>query len=268
MLQLATDRSLSAVTGVVARKLYAARVKVVRADTHRNELKVAYTFFEHVIERGYRDSNPFEGIQPEGELSAGKEVLRVDDARKFLRYAWSEKSAESLAAMLILVMGMRAGELLERERQDVDQDGSVLIVARSKTRAGVRRLVIPDFLRARFAARVGGLKAGEKIFPFSRYALHYHVKRLCGAAGVPIVCPHGLRGSAATNALEMGGTLRQVQLAMGHENDRVTRDHYIAPGTVESAEARQRADLLGGNFLETPASDSFPTTETEDRNLN
>ncbi len=236
------DRPLAGVTPTLARRMYRDRVQEVKTDTHRGELSVTRVFFDWLVDQGWVKSNPFEGIQPEGVRSAGKPTLTIDQSRVFLRKALDEGTPEGLACAMLLLLGLRASELSDRVVGDVDDGGKVLIVPRGKTRAARRALVIPAVLRARVAELIGGRALGKRLA--ARYGLHYHVVRVCEAAGVARVSPHGLRGSAATNALEVGGRVEDVARALGHENAGITRAAYIAPGAEESAIAARKADLL------------------------
>ncbi len=240
-----SDRPLAAVTPTLARRMYRDRVQEVKTDTHRGELSVTRVFFDWMLEQGWVKTNPFEGIQPEGVRSAGKPTLTIDQSRVFLRKSLDEGTPEGLACALLLLLGLRASELSDRVVGDVDDGGRVLIVPRGKTRAARRALVIPEVLRARVQEQIGGRDLGAPLFELTRYGLHYHVVRLCEASGVARVSPHGLRGSAATNALEVGGrSVEDVARALGHENAGITRAAYIAPGAEESAIAARKADLL------------------------
>ncbi len=236
-------------------------MKEVAVNTHRGELVIAGMFVEWCIRQGWLASNPIREVEPEGEKKAGKIVLRLDDSRTFLETALNEGSAEGLACAIVLVLGLRASELCDRVVGDVNLRPVLLEVPRSKTRAGIRTLCVPAPLSQRLTAHVEGRDRSEPLFSgFTRYALHYHVARLCKLAKVPVVCPHGLRGSAATNIVEAAGALLMQPLAqpgssvvdaverarrqLGHESSSMTVGAYIAPGTVESLAAQQKMSLL------------------------
>jgi integrase len=246
------DRLLATMTVAYCRQRYQVRIKKVAVDTHRNELIVAGVFAEWCVRQGYLRFNPVREIEPEGARRAGKDVLRLDDSRRFLETALKEGSREGLACALVLVLGLRASEICDRLVNDVNIRPALLTVPKAKTRAGVRTLAVPAPLSSLLIAHVEGKERSERLFPdFTRYALHYHVQRLCKLAGVPVVCPHGLRGSAATNIVEAAGALlspteavEHARRQLGHENAGMTRGAYIAPGAEESAIAAQKMALL------------------------
>ena len=63
---------------------------------------------------------------------------------------------------------------------------------------------------------------------------------------VPVVCPHGLRGTHATLAEDAGEAAEAVTRQLGHTDHRVTAGHYLAPGTVERGRARRALRVLQG----------------------
>jgi integrase len=60
------------------------------------------------------------------------------------------------------------------------------------------------------------------------------------------VCPHGLRGTHATLAEEAGTSGTVVAKSLGHENHRVTEEHYLAPGTTKKVAAQKTMQVLVG----------------------
>ncbi len=273
----ANDRPLAVVTEAYCRTLYGARVKAVKPSTHRGELIAAGMFLEWCRTRKYVSVNGAIGVRAQGERSIGKATLKHDDARRFLSAALGEGTQEGLACALLLVLGLRASELVDRVADDVNIEPVLLNVPRGKSRAAKRLLEVPAPLSERLVRHVSGLSRTDRLFGLSRYALHYHVKRLCKVAGVPEVCPHGLRGSACTNIVSssMGALMTPAQAVeraraqAGHENSGITVSTYIAPGTIESAEAAHKARLLTGNELgSTPATEIPTTTATGGEWLN
>lgn len=275
------DRNLKAVNATAAQKLYAELVgSGVRTDTHRGSLAAALQFFRWCVAQGWLRVNPFEGVKPEGERSQGKPVLKHDDARRFLDVALGERTVEGLAAATILLLGLRVSELTDRIVDDFNHSPYLLNVPKGKTRAAKRLLSLPAPLGPLIAAHVEGKERNEPLFKLSRYAVYHHVKRFCRAANVPVVCVHGLRGSAATDIVgdtitedDRGGhcvvdgnvrtqaveeRIEAAARRLGHETSAVTKAHYIAPGTIESATASVKARLLVGNGLETASGKEFP----------
>lgn len=257
------DRALS-MTPVAAQRLYAQRIagkrmagtekalvgKPVSADTHRGELVQVTAFYEWCVEQGWIRSNPWTSVKPEGCLRQGKEQLRLDEERALVTVALAEENELAGTAVLAaLILGVRASELLDRTPRDIDDAGRLFWVPSSKTASGRRVLTVPDVfgLRERLCALKIGKGPTDHIFgTMTRWTLRKHVKRLCQLAGVPEVTTHALRGGRATRIVEAGNSAIDAARYLGHEGPGVTRQHYIAPGAEQSADAANKAALLAG----------------------
>jgi len=70
----------------------------------------------------------------------------------------------------------------------------------------------------------------------NRQTVLRHVRRICKAAGVPTVSPHGLRGTHASLAMTRGATGDLVASALGHELFTTTERHDVRPEAVAAAQ--------------------------------
>jgi integrase len=150
------------------------------------------------------------------------------------------------AAATALLLGMRASEIAERIVRDLDGGGRVLAVTASKTAAGVRRLRVPAVLQPLLHQLAAGKRAADRLFGagVNRHWVLRAVARVCRAAGVPAVTPHGLRGTHATLAVGAGISGDAVAASLGHESFAVTAAHYARPEAVSGAQAARVADTL------------------------
>ena len=124
-----------------------------------------------------------------------------------------------MAALMSLVMGLRAGEVVSRVVRDLDDEGRLLWIPDSKTEAGKRTLQVPDFLRPYLLAARGGEEVGRPALRVPRRNWpRKWVQRICKAAGVPRVTAHGMRGLHGTLAVETGMSAHAVAAALGHES--------------------------------------------------
>lgn len=237
-LRLASDdRLLASLTAARARELYALRVAETKPDTHHAELAQAGSFAKWCVKRGYLPANPFAGVEPEGRRSAGKPQLRLDEARQWLGVALATPGEAALCASLALLTGARASEVTGRLVRDLDDSGRLLWITESKTKAGVRQVDVPEVLRGRLLKLAAGRDPGERLFSINRHQLRTAVRLVCKRAGVPVVSPHGLRGTFATISVLGGTATARVAAELGQDSANVTRKSYMAPGT----EARVRA---------------------------
>ena len=270
-----------------ARSLYQQQIgrvsvhtgRPIATATHHLFLRVVKSLWRWAIERGYSKTNPWTKIAPVGRSAVGKPQLRIDEARRFERVALKQAhkgDVPALGALLMMYLGLRQGEVVERVARDIDDGGRVLWVPSGKTKNARRRLKIPEHLRSLILAVAKDKDADELLFYPSqhhhrgrRYYVE-HVARLCLLAKVPVVVPHSLRGLHATLALEGGATADAVARALGHSSFAITKQHYATPSSVTnhrtsrvaqalSAENTNPSDLLG-SLLESMSNDELSFT--------
>ena len=218
-------------------------------DTHRNVLAEVKTFFGWCVKRGFTTRNPVTAIEGIGRRRKGKKQLRIDEARLWIAVAQELASTEpgAVAAMVTLLMGFRAGEVVDRIVRDVDDHGRLLWVTDSKTEAGRRTVQVPEALRPHLLRLAEGRKPEERLF-----GRHWRdwprewVQRICKLAKVPVVTAHGMRGLHATLAEESGVTAHVVAKALGHESPTTTHEHYSQASAVQNAAQHRVLNVLEG----------------------
>lgn len=264
------DQPLENVKRAQLQSAYLSRVAKNRAaDTHRNELSATKTFFGWCIETGMVRNNPCDGIKPQGRRKHGiesKAQLRMLEAQKLRAYAIAQTKIKKparadgmLATAILLDTGLRSGELLNLRVRDIDQRGEfcVLCVDRGKSRAAQRTIHIPNDIAQLLQDRCKGKPGDAWLWPARKKAKEGHrtqtwirrtVARLCKEAGVPVVCPHGLRGTFATMARQSGMSLRDLYPIMGHESPSTSEQSYITPEATEDANRRSALRVLQGGM--------------------
>ena len=235
------------------------------AATQRFYLKLAKALCRWAVNKGYFRESPFAGIRPVGRPNRGKKQLRFDEAERFITTAFQlcdeRQDVMALAAVTALLLGCRASEVLRVRVRDLDCGGTRLWIAardsdyQGKTAHAARDSDVPEVLRPRLLkltidqvpdAYLFGLSSTGK--PKSRQLLHSNVRRLCKAAGVPVVCPHSLRGVWATAGVRSGALSHAVAAALGHGSFAITAKHYVQPGALDGARTQQLVQMmdLGG----------------------
>ena len=271
---------LSSLTPDRAAALYRAETerigrygKAVAAATHRTALKTAKFFSRWCKRRGYLREDPFADVLPVGRVNTGKKQLRLDEARRLVAVALEgaqKGDRDAIGVLLMLLLGLRSGEVLDRVAADVDDDGRVLWIPHGKTDNARRRLAVPDVLQPLlrdlasgrgpdewlFGGNARGARRGSNV---ARFAL----RRYCKRAGVSQVCPHSLRGLHATLAISAGATSHAVASALGHGSFAITARHYADPGAVSGAKTRTVVDAL----VTAPPTPSAPEAERPPRSL-
>ncbi len=187
------------------------------------------------------------------------EVLRVDEARALVEAAAAHADDASAIGLrdvamleLLYATGMRVGELVGLDVDDVDRDRNVVRVfgkgRKERTvpfghpaAAAYDRWVRngrPQLAREGSGAALFLGARGGRIDPRAvRTVVH---QRLADVPGAPDLGPHGLRHSAATHLLEGGADLRSVQELLGHAS-LATTQRYTHVSTDRIRRAYQQA---------------------------
>ena len=223
--------------------------KPLAVATHRAYLADARSFCRWAVKVGHLRKNPLESVEPVGRPRTGKTQLRIDEARHWKRKA-HELAAEgkpgAVAALMTLLMGLRASEVISRTVRDLDDNGRLLWIPEAKTDAGKRTLRIPDelqpYLRQLAKDKLPlALLFGEHDRDWPRD----WVKKICRLAKVQEVCAHSMRGLHATLAIQAGASPDLVARSLGHESASMTLSAYAAPGSA--AQAQQNTVLAALN---------------------
>lgn len=237
-----------------AQALYnAMRAKGKAVASEHGSLERAKAWGAWMATVGWVKSSPFADVKYIGEPRKGRDQLRLDEARILVESCLSRATRGSIAVLCYLVLGVRQGELRALTGRDVDDGGTLLWIARGKTKSAKRHLEVPAFLAAhlaRLAAEVGQL---GRVFPGSKEWVRRHTDAACTVAGVPRVTPHGLRGTHSTLAVRGGSSsalvvaaLEEASRSMGHASTGITASTYVAPGAVDAATARTLFKVLSG----------------------
>lgn len=192
-------------------------------------------------------------IDPDNSATVG---LSTAEADRLIGAADADGPRSSALIRLLLYAGLRCGSVIAADIEDLGHDrGYRVITVRAKGRK-LRRSPVPpaldDAIAAMLAAR--GSPAGGPLFvtrtggrltePYI-YAL---VQRLARAAAIPAagsLSPHSLRHTFATDALDAGVSLRDLQDAMGHADPRTTRRYDRARNNLDRHPAHVLATRYG-----------------------
>lgn len=250
------DRELRLLTPSYAVKMYEESRARGSVDTQRNGLTIARMAANWWVAQGWIAANPFTGIKGRGKRKHGKPQLRIDEARtlrdKCVVLAAIEDGA--IVTLAYLLLGPRAGEMLNRRVRDLDNDGRLLWIEDTKTPAGNRTLEIPPELAGPLLRITHGRKPDDLIFEHAATRkrpadwAREQVWRLCKLAGVPRVTPHGLRGTHGSIAKAAGATSRLVADQLGHEHESITDLAYIDRRVADESQRRATLRVLNGGL--------------------
>jgi integrase len=147
--------------------------------------------------------------------------------------------------MLTLLLGQRAGEILNIRVRDIDDKGKLLVIEEAKTDAGIRTLQIPKQLQKLLKLHARGRDGEELLFgQHDRRFVNSWVRGICKLAGVPVVTAHGMRGLHASLGHEQGTMAHAVASSLGHESFKVSSEHYVSKQAQMNAKQKHVEELL------------------------
>lgn len=255
------DVRVSKLSSMHARRVVSVlQEKGLTAATVQLYMRVLQACLNSAVEAGLIPENPAARVKL--QRGASKPFCVVDRAEipAFLAAAKSTPYENELVVMLLT--GMRAGELRGLQWADVDFDAATLSVHRQlqpKTKGfpritppkynEVRTLHVPPEVVAALRAQrrkqaADRLASGgawkedpvtkDLVFrqpdgaPHNEKTLYRSVKAAGAAIGKPDLHPHDLRHSYAIAALRSGANVKTVQHNLGHKTAKMTLDVYAA----------------------------------------
>ncbi|MGB3185556.1 MAG: tyrosine-type recombinase/integrase [Ornithinimicrobium sp.] len=204
----------------------------------------------------------------------------VDEAHRFLESARAGGDAMYAGYVLLLVLGLRRGEMLGLAWEDVDLEHGEALIAwqvqrvdgqllrrRTKTPSSDAPLPLPDIAaraleRHRVEESRRRLAAGEMwgecglVFttrlgdPVDPRNFHRDFKRRAEKAGVPVVPVHATRRTCATLLVALDVHPRVAMVVLRHSRIALTMEVY---SQVSSHATRDALRQLGGRLGDGPA---------------
>jgi integrase len=232
------------------------RFGIVKAATHQALLRNTKELFRWLCKKGIAQANPFVNVDPIGKAHAGKDQPRETDAKILDAFLFKRAQAQEEGALALLVqiyLGMRSSEVLALTVGAVERNGQRISILRGKSHNARRSLELYSEVALLLQSHCAGRPNQERVFAANlaqRPASSWMYKRLrqyCAAAGIPMYCPHSLRGLHASLALEHGATSHQVAAALGHGSFATTAKHYAQPSSIENARAKRVVAALKGS---------------------
>lgn len=204
-------------------------------------------------------------------------VWTVDQARQFLESARQDDDPLYAGYVLMLVLGLRRGELLGLAWDDIDLANHEALIAwqvqrvkgellrrRTKTKSSEAPLPLPDICvkaleqrrvtEARWRLASGEAWAGSGLVLTTRYGdaldprnFHRYFKARAEKAGVPVISVHTTRRTCASLLVALDVHPRVAMAILRHSQIAVTMDIY---SQVSSASTREALRRLGSQLGE------------------
>lgn len=225
------------------------------SDWQIEALGRAKTFHKWCVRKLYMPASGMAGVQPWGAKQPRENQPSIDEQRAFLAEAhWlAHKRGEegAVAAMMTLLMGLRAGAIANRIARDVDDNGTRLYTGtvrnargdvvwtpkRRKRTAALIKPIPPELQPYLKALKVKGGKLGTAGLWSAKHWRDWVTKwvaRICERAKIPRYTSHDMRRAHGTNEY-LGGTEQAEQRAvvgLDHDDFGTSRRHYVDAGAI------------------------------------
>ena len=231
--------------------------RCLAAATVKRRLACVRAMFAWLVRRDVFDVSPFAKTELRIRLPARlPSCLDTREVRRLMKHRTSHGIDCALAIGLLLVTGVRVGELTALRLEDVDPVGGRLKIfgkgSRERT-VFVTDVRLREELRRYVAARHGSgsrpaassLLVDERRRTLSAARIRRAIAGLARLAGVSRhVTPHMLRHTAATMLLESGTDIRFVQRLLGHRSILTTQIYtHVSDRALRAA--LTRANVFG-----------------------
>lgn len=252
------------------RRSHRGTAKPLSETTINRDVEVVRHILYWAADEGFIQANPLTRVRMVRERRARRPVLSVADEVKLLAACASHLHMIVVAA---LDTGMRRGELLNQQWEDIDFDRKVISVTHSKTAEGEHRL-IP--MTARVEAMLAAMrKPSGIVFTYDGEPLRRIKTAWAGALRrslIPRLRFHDLRHTFNSRLADLGVIADVRKELMGHSRGGDVHSlytHLSLPSLREAIEKLDRwhAQKLGSLAVPgktpTPPPDSTFTTEPE-----
>ena len=187
-------------------------------------------------------SNPCKKAGSIGKNNADE--MQIYTREQFDRFCDTlmNKRISWMAFQTLYYTGVRVGELLALQIQDIDFERKILTVNKSlqrlkkqdiitapKTPKSKRNISLPDFLLVDlkdYIDSMGEVAPTDRLFPCNKHFLENEKTRGVKASGLPHIRLHDLRHSHASLLIEMGFSPIAVAERLGHEKVTTTLNIY------------------------------------------
>jgi integrase len=229
-------------------------IGTMEVATHQNLLIQARSWLRWCKKKGWIRENPLDEVESLGGTpNKGKDQHTINEAKKlnaWLRWRALRLDHAAIGCLMLQGMALRSGDVCKRIVRDVDANGTVLLMSGGKTPKSNRPRHVPVFLQPLLREIVRGRDLTAALFPnddgthHTKSWLKAAMKRFCRDAGVRYVCPHSLKGTAATVAKIVGKTAEETMEFLSHEDVRTHQEHYEDTDAVLAAQAAKLDDIM------------------------
>lgn len=177
-------------------------------------------------------------------------VLSRGEQRLLIPVLYCKMNLFKMAVLLVLLTGLRLGELCALKWTDIDFENKILAVNRTvqrlyaegyrtktilmetapKSEHSIREIPLSAMLSELLAKFQNGKEyifGGNK--PMEPRTMQYHFKGILKEAGLPDMNFHILRHTFSTNCIEDGMDVKSLSEMLGHSDVQITLNRYVHP---------------------------------------
>lgn len=212
-------------------------------------LTVLNLAFEYACDMELIEENPCVKLKRVPEDSRIIASFTKDEQRRIELLIETEGDRRLFGVLLCLYSGLRIGELLALEWNDVDLENGIITIDKTvyrekdncgkwqvcvdkpKTKSSERIIPLPSYIveqliEYKASARSNFVVENKKGERMSIRSYQFMFERLTEKAGVRKLNFHALRHTFATRAIECGMDIKTLSEIMGHKNASVTLNRY------------------------------------------
>lgn len=242
----------------VAGFIHQLKIEGYKAWTINNALTPLRLILKRAVRDGLIPQDPFPLLERSERPKADQREMEILDTEEIQTFLGSATDWYRPLLAMALFTGMRRGELLKLKWEDVDLDEGIIHVRDSKTRAGVREIVLIPSLE-RLLKRHKLAQHQEAVYVFETHdgkpmrgdvVLKGAMKATLTRSGIKkSLRLHDLRHTYASILIHQGHSDQFIAEQMGHSSAAVTRRLYghlfDREARREDAKARLEAEFGG-----------------------
>ena len=219
-----------------------------KSSTYIHNAKVILTeILDSAVDAGYLMKNPIraQSVKPPKGTKGTHRAITPHERSVILNTPHRMR----LAALIMLYCGLRRGEVIGLQAQDIQGDtlhvrrsvyyiSNAPIISTPKTRNSIRAVPVPDFILPLIPKmnRDCYILSG-KPEPLTERTFTHNWTKYCDAINCKIRC-HDLRHTYCTWLRDCGVDIHQAILWMGHADEKMIIRIYDHPGIEREIEAR------------------------------
>lgn len=169
-------------------------------------------------------NNPFVGIEISKYTKKTKDVLNDEQIKQTLVH-FKNKKTEGFIKLLMLT-GMRRGEAIKLQPQDINFQEGFLQIKGTKTKTSFRKFPLSEELEEFLKELTKNIKANNNVFNFHIDLPGKHFTELIKQKKWQNISLHSLRHTFTTNCIKKGLPIKATQNLLGHSQIKMTADVY------------------------------------------